>query len=360
MHRVNQLLPHFCILLILPRHPKIPLVALRSSSPSSPNHALPSIVIELPALCRIVPAPPGVPHRLAILVLPGQEIPFGRPYHTQPNGVLRMITERKRVHPIPAHISVNHRRFHSSSLSLPRKRRRTSSCSSSSEGSSPNLSTSLSERSSHSVTTHSPSPSAGPSCKRCRSPTTLVTLATFTPRALVHVRADLFPPRKRIRGSSAALSLEDTIKESLEVGSEEDIDLDVMADIEADIAAKAAAADEIRAETEIRVDRVFDPGITSDSLIPASGRGSREDFEIGLDVVIQELYDHIEEIPAQKIAKVEEEGDLAEERERADSLRRHLSYVHDELRQIRSSRYYDKMDFRRLETFAMRRLGYRP
>ncbi|GKC09685.1 hypothetical protein Tco_1001295 [Tanacetum coccineum] len=31
-----------------------------------------------------------------------------------------------------------------------------------------------------------------------------------------------------------------------------------------------------------------------------------------------------------------------------------------ELRQICSSRYYDRMDFRRLETFAMRRLGYRP
>ncbi|GJR76359.1 hypothetical protein Tco_0088724 [Tanacetum coccineum] len=180
------------------------------------------------------------------------------------------------------------RRFYSSSLSPPRKRRRTSSCSSSSEGSSPNSSTSLSERSSHSVTTHSPSSSAGPSCKRCRSPTTLVTLATFTPRALVHVRADLFPPRKRIRGSSAALSLEDTIKESLEVGSEEDIDFDVWADIEADIAAKLPSADEIRAETEIRVDRVFDPGITSDSLIPAMEWVSIEDFEIGMEY-IQEI-----------------------------------------------------------------------
>ncbi|GKA97679.1 hypothetical protein Tco_0825573 [Tanacetum coccineum] len=141
-------------------------------------------------------------------------------------------------------ISANHRRFHSSSLSLPRNRRRTSSCSSSSKGSSTNSSTSLSERSSHSITTHSPSPSVGP----------------FV--------IDM------IRGSSTALSLEDTIKESLEV-------------------AKAVAADEIRTETEvgfegddeaedeaefsargtmdIRVDRVFDPGITADSLVPASG-----------------------------------------------------------------------------------------
>ncbi|GKB34343.1 hypothetical protein Tco_0879285 [Tanacetum coccineum] len=236
-----------------------------------------------------------------------------------------MITERKRVHPVPAHISANHRRFHSSSLSLPRNRRRTSSCSSSSKGSSTNSSTSLSERSSHSITTHSPSPSVGPFCKRCRSPTTLVTLATSTPRALVHVRADLLLPRKRIRGSSTALSLEDTIKESLEV-------------------AKAVAADEIRTETEvgfegddeaedeaefsargtmdIRVDRVFDPGITADSLVPASGGGSREDFEIGLDVVIQELYDHMEEIPAWRIVEVEEEQRAREIRALDDERKR--------------------------------------
>nr|GFD60979.1 hypothetical protein [Tanacetum cinerariifolium] len=41
----------------------------------------------------------------------------------------------------------------------------------------------------------------------------------------------------------------DTIEESLEVGSEEDINSDVMADIKVNIAAEATAADEIRAET---------------------------------------------------------------------------------------------------------------
>ncbi|GJS53253.1 hypothetical protein Tco_0626615 [Tanacetum coccineum] len=51
-------------------------------------------------------------------------------------------------------------------------------------------------------------------------------------------------------------------------------------------------------------------------------------------------------------------GALAEERERADSVWRRMGYIQDELRQIHSSRYYDRMDFKRLETFAMRRLGY--
>ncbi|GKC34974.1 hypothetical protein Tco_1047358 [Tanacetum coccineum] len=139
--------------------------------------------------------------------------------------------------------------------------------------------------SSHSVTTHSPASSTGPSRKRRRSPTTLVTSATSTPRALVHVRDVLLPPCKRIRGSLTALSPEDTIEESLEVDSEEDIDSDVMADIEADIAAKAAAADEIRAETKVG---------------------------------FKELYDHMEEIPAWRVADIEEEQRAREIRALAD------------------------------------------
>ncbi|GKE68046.1 hypothetical protein Tco_1526118 [Tanacetum coccineum] len=168
----------------------------------------------------------------------------------------------------------------------------------------------------------------------------------------------------------------------MEVGSEEDIDLDVMANIEADITAKAAVADMIKAETkvgfegddeakdetesstrgtmEIRVYRVSKPEIVADSLEPSSDGGSRENFEIGLDVVIQEFFDHMVEIPIRRITDIEGEGGLVEERERADSIGRCLSYVQEELRQIRSSRYYERMDFRRLKTFAMRRLEYHP
>nr|GFA98453.1 hypothetical protein [Tanacetum cinerariifolium] len=200
--------------IIPPRAPKVGVtvvtlpsgirVALRSSSNTSSS----STVIASPAACQIVPAPPRVPHRHVILVLPGQEIPFGQSYCTQPNGVLRMMTKRKRLHLFPARIPVNRKRFHSlSSSSPPCKRRKTSSCSSSSEGSFSDSSTSLSERSSHSFTTHSPSPSTGPSRKRCRSRATLLTLATHTPRALAPVRADLLPPYKRVGGSSAALIL---------------------------------------------------------------------------------------------------------------------------------------------------------
>ncbi|GKA87835.1 hypothetical protein Tco_0809599, partial [Tanacetum coccineum] len=52
---------------------------------------------------EILLAPPGLPRRLAFLVLPRQPILVGRPYYTQPNGVLKMLTARKRVGPLPTH-----------------------------------------------------------------------------------------------------------------------------------------------------------------------------------------------------------------------------------------------------------------
>ncbi|GJW86060.1 hypothetical protein Tco_0159205 [Tanacetum coccineum] len=48
-------------------------VAARSSPQSSPTHDSP------PTLRQILPAPPGLPHRPAVLVLPGPPIPVGRP-----------------------------------------------------------------------------------------------------------------------------------------------------------------------------------------------------------------------------------------------------------------------------------------
>nr|GEW99993.1 hypothetical protein [Tanacetum cinerariifolium] len=57
-------------------------VAARSSPPSS-------------HIRKILPAPLGLPARPAALVLSGQPIHVGRPYLTQPNGVLKMLTARK-------------------------------------------------------------------------------------------------------------------------------------------------------------------------------------------------------------------------------------------------------------------------
>ncbi|GJX21286.1 putative reverse transcriptase domain-containing protein [Tanacetum coccineum] len=49
-----------------------------------------------------VTAPPGIRRRSAILIRPGEAIPFGRPYRTHLNGPRKLLTARKRVGPLPA------------------------------------------------------------------------------------------------------------------------------------------------------------------------------------------------------------------------------------------------------------------
>ncbi|GKC73530.1 hypothetical protein Tco_1119413, partial [Tanacetum coccineum] len=121
------------------------------------------------ALRQILPAPPGLPCRPAILVLPGQLIPVGRPCQ-----------------------SLSIRSFLLDDFS-----------SDTSPGSSSGYSSYTS--SDHSIldsSFDSPATSfAGLSHKRHRSPVVSVPLATPVPRALSLVRANLLLPHKRIRCS---------------------------------------------------------------------------------------------------------------------------------------------------------------
>ncbi|GJV94751.1 hypothetical protein Tco_1546328 [Tanacetum coccineum] len=153
------------------------------------------------------------------------------------------------------------------------------------------------------------------------------------------------------------------------------------------------AESEDKGTIEIRVDRVSEPVVSDDVYESASDDMSKSADERGLDALVQELHDHLVEIPVRRIRVIETvqrdkghmmlaasqqsavmvdrigvlerdnmrlRGMLCVERERVNSLRRHMSYTQEELRQIRVSRYYDRAEFRRLETFAMRHLGYRP
>ncbi|GKD37834.1 hypothetical protein Tco_1258041, partial [Tanacetum coccineum] len=143
--------------------------------------------------------------------------------------------------------------------------------------------------------------SARPFCKRCRSPAATMPLPIPAPRALVPTRADLLPPRKRFRDS---YSSEDSI--------EEYIDADVLADIKTDVGVDAGIGMEVgvevvsedeeeyeaessaRGTTEIRMYRVIKPVVADDIVEPTS-----EDY---LDL---ELYDHIHEIPVDRITNIE-------------------------------------------------------
>nr|GEW52418.1 reverse transcriptase domain-containing protein [Tanacetum cinerariifolium] len=264
-------------------------VAVRSSPPSPP-------------IRQILPAPPGLPRRPAILVLPGQPILVGRPYHTQPNGVLKMLTARKKVRPLPTHrialrystdyYSSNHFTLDDSSRDSPSDsllETSSDSYSDTSFDSSWRYSSSgyaISDSPYDLLTAISVGPSlsisVGPSYKICRSPTTSVHVASPVPGALSPVRADLLPE----------IGLGVDVENSYEPYIEPDIDLDVQAYIDAciafvdDIAArrmdvrveiKTTTEEEaefsVRGTIEIEVDRVTHPVVSDDIVEPV-----REDF----------------------------------------------------------------------------------
>ncbi|GJZ72791.1 reverse transcriptase domain-containing protein [Tanacetum coccineum] len=262
---------------------------------------------------------------------------------------------------------------------------------------------------------------AGPSRKRCRSLTTSVPAASPVPGALSPVRADLLPPRKRIRYSNSETDLEVSLEEGFvphvprEIGlgvdvedsykpyTELDIDLDVQADIDACIAfaddiasrwtdvrvkirtaAEEEAKSSARGTIEIGVDRLTHPVVSDDTAEAVrenfpelvSADESLEVMQRGLDMVMQELYDHMVEIPVHRVRVIESvqrdqghrimatsqqsaamsvrigtlerdnrrlRGMLDVERQRVDRLWHSMSYVQRDLWQICRFRFYDRV-----------------
>ncbi|GJZ06246.1 putative reverse transcriptase domain-containing protein [Tanacetum coccineum] len=215
-------------------------VAVRLSPPSSPTYDSP------PTLRQILPAPPGLPRRPAVLVLPEQPIPVGRPYRTQSNGVLKMLTTRKIVRPLPTHrLALRYLADYSSWDHF-----------TSDDSLRDSPFDSLSKTSSDSPCDSPIAIFAGPSHKRRRSPTTLVPVASPVPEALSPVRADLLLPRKRIRDSDSVTNLRET-----------DVRVEVGTTTEEEAESSA------RGTIEIGVDRVTHPVVSDDMTEPV-----REDY----------------------------------------------------------------------------------
>ncbi|GKB54951.1 hypothetical protein Tco_0905704, partial [Tanacetum coccineum] len=198
------------------------LVSYSGSDSDSPDEmvtAHPSSSSEFPI--ALVTASLGIYRWSTILIRPGEAIPFGRPYRTHLNGPRKLLIERKRVGPLPAHILASRHASPHSSVHHP-------SSSSSSSDSSPVYSSGLDasdqahsgsstrdvpprlcypsrraprHRDSSKKPLHSSSHSAGPSRKRCRSPVDSVPSSTPVMGSLAPTRADLLPPRKRFRDS---------------------------------------------------------------------------------------------------------------------------------------------------------------
>nr|GEU75719.1 reverse transcriptase domain-containing protein [Tanacetum cinerariifolium] len=204
-------------------------VATRSSPPSSPTHDSPHTVHQ------ILLAPLVLPCRPVILVLPGQPILVGRPYQS-------------------------HSPLDSSSETSSDSHSDTSSDSSSRHSSSGH---SISYSPCDSLTASS----AGSSHKRRRSPTTSVHVASLVPRVLSPVRADLLPPRKRIRDSDSVTNLKVSSKEGYVPHVAREVRVKI--ETEAEEEAKSSA----RGTVETEVDRVTHPIVLDDIAEPV-----REDF----------------------------------------------------------------------------------
>nr|GEV55154.1 hypothetical protein [Tanacetum cinerariifolium] len=274
-------------------------------------------------------------HRIPVLVLPGQSIYVGRPYRTQPHGVLKMLTARKRVEPLPTHrLALRYSADYSSS---------DHSTSDDSSGDSPSDSSSATSSNSHPYTSsdsslrHSSS-SHSISNSPCDSPTTIFAWPSHKRR------------RKRIRDSNSVtdfvvsseegfvthvptnIGLGVDVEDGYKPYTETNIDPDVQADIDDcivfanDIAARGtnvrvevrtAAEEEAefssRGTIEIGVDRVTHLVVSDDTIEPVredypdlvSADRSLEVMQRGLDVVMKELYDHKVEIPVHKVRVIE-------------------------------------------------------
>ncbi|GKD16386.1 hypothetical protein Tco_1205544 [Tanacetum coccineum] len=117
---------------------------------------------------------------------------------------------------------------------------------------------------------------AGPSYKRCRSPTTTVTSSIYATRALVPSCVDLLPPRKRFRDS---ISPEDSVEEYIDTVVLEDIEDDATA---VEVAVDRDVEDGVDAGIDIEVDVRVDVEDEVEDEVESSDRGT---IEVGVDVV---------------------------------------------------------------------------
>nr|GEZ08555.1 hypothetical protein [Tanacetum cinerariifolium]GEZ09451.1 hypothetical protein [Tanacetum cinerariifolium] len=162
--------------------------------------------------------------------------------------------------------------------------------------------------------------SAEPSLKRYRSPTTSIPLASPVHKPLSLVRADLLLPHKRIRDSNSVTDF----KPDIDPNVHENIDscitfADDIASRGTDVRVEMGTAAEEEAESsargmiEIGVDRVTHHIVLDDIVEPVrkdfyelvSADGSLKVMQRGLDVVMQELYNHMMEIPVHRVRVIE-------------------------------------------------------
>ncbi|GJS66863.1 putative reverse transcriptase domain-containing protein [Tanacetum coccineum] len=347
----------------------------------------PSSLSEFPI--ALVIAPPGIRRRIAILIRPGEAIPFGRPYRIHLNG---------------PHVSPR--------LCYPPRRapRRSEAfrcwCAAPLSTLYPPTTLQSSSGDSSERPLHASSHSAGPSRKRCRSSVDSVPSSTPVIGSLSLTRADLLPPHKRFRDSysSEAIIEEETeidpietkIDMELGIGDGDDVrDLveidprDVRDDTE-EYEADASAGDTV----EVGIDLMSAPIVEEEIVEPAGedssdSSGTRdgivrlfEDMPIDLDDDVRDFYHHMFEVRidrivgietvqrqlepdeliarGQRVSMIERIDSLRLEnlkvramldikRDRVNSLRLHMSLSQEEFCQVRRDRDDTRERLRRLK-----------
>ncbi|GJU27092.1 hypothetical protein Tco_1165713, partial [Tanacetum coccineum] len=279
-----------------------------SDTPSSPTHGTP--FTEMTLSTQSTPVASSALRRRVMILAPGPPIPHGRPYRYHLNGLVHMMTARKRVGPLPTHrLAVIHLVDYSFSDHFASD---DSSRDSSSETSSDPSSDDLSDSSfDHSLPALSSGmrPSHHLCALRSRSPAASVPLSSPIPGALSSTRADLLPSPKRIKSSGFATDLEVSLVESSEpsrsrgtnLGMDDNVErsdgIDINPEIQAEIDECVAYADALRAKgidvrvvvkavdqeeiktgargpVEVRVDRITHLVIADDILEPAQEEGA--------------------------------------------------------------------------------------
>ncbi|GJT65579.1 hypothetical protein Tco_1017059 [Tanacetum coccineum] len=273
----------------------------------------------LPAPLSIVPVSPVAPCRPDILVLTGQEIPFGRPYRIHPNGVRMLLTTRKRVHSFPA-----------------------------------------AYRLTTSIASNTPT-SVGPSHKRCRSPATSLSTTALSSVALVLVRADRLPSRKRFRDSSAPSHQEVSIEDSTEAGTEGGIEVTIQDAVEPDISPFLPEQTVIEKldEHEKAIQGMHNNLIEMTIMRFEELEEDQKTLKDRAETVETKRTNLRERVRSLEIGGLSLQDTLRAKREAYARIERQLGFVTEELRHCRMAHFTDKESLRRIETFLCRRFDYR-
>nr|GEY20054.1 hypothetical protein [Tanacetum cinerariifolium] len=227
---------------------------------------------------------------------------------------------------------------------------------------------------------NSSSLSAGPSRKRCRSPTILVPSSTPVSRSIALTHADLLPPRKRFRHS---YSPEDSREEHIEIctaDAEAVVDLGISDEVEVDtkdrigLGVEIAVSDIKEDEEEFEVEAsaggtmeiAVDPLVTGG--IFESTRGDAHDLEGTILDILEAgqlmgseeragLIDRIRRLGRENLRM---RALFCIERDRVDSLRHHMVLSQEKFCQIRRDHDNAQRRLMRLESFVERSLGFCP